>query len=78
MKPAVRVGQVYECCDARGGFAIRVVAYTPDTNRAEVVDAATGKQPRSILVASLYPTGTTRHGRPRRTGYRLIQEATNA
>ena len=70
--PGVAAGQVYESCDPRGGFNIRVVAYTPGSTRADVVDAMTGKYPRSILVRSLHASGTTAHGRERRTGYRLI------
>ncbi|MFB4306940.1 hypothetical protein [Actinomadura sp. GTD37] len=69
---AIEPGQVYASCDPRGGFLIRVVAYTPGTSRADVVDHATGKYPRSILVSALYATGTTRAGRERRTGYRLV------
>lgn len=71
----VKPGQIYESCDPRGGFAIRVVEYMPGSNRADVVDAMTGKYPRSILVSSLHASGTTRNGKPRRTGYRLIQDA---
>lgn len=71
----IKAGQVYESCDPRGGFAVRVVDYTPGANRADVVDHLTGKYPRSILVQSLHATGTTRSGAPRRTGYRLVQDA---
>ena len=70
----IKPGQVYESCDPRGGFAIRIVAYTPGSNRADVIDHMTGKYPRSILVTSLHATATTRHGHKRRTGYRLVQE----
>lgn len=70
----IKPGQVYESCDPRGGFAIRIVAYTPGSNRADVVDHLTGKYPRSILVTALHATGTTKTGAPRRTGYRLVQE----
>lgn len=71
----IRPGQVYASCDPRGGFAIRVVEYTLGSNRADVVDAMTGKYPRSILVSSLHASGITANGKPRRTGYRLVQEA---
>lgn len=71
----IKPGQIYESCDPRGGFAIRIVGYTPGSNRADVVDHMTGKYPRSILVASLHATGTTKTGAARRTGYRLVQEA---
>lgn len=70
----IRPGQVYESCDPRGGFSIRVLAYTSGTNRADVVDAMTGKYPRSILASSLHASGTTAQGKPRRTGYRLVQD----
>ncbi|NEA21581.1 hypothetical protein [Actinomadura bangladeshensis] len=68
----VEIGQVYASCDPRGGFPIRVAAYTPGSNRADVVDAQTGKRPRSILTSALHATGTTAAGRERRTGYRLV------
>ncbi|MFV2172298.1 hypothetical protein ACFHW2_12060 [Actinomadura sp. LOL_016] len=75
----VRAGQVYESCDPRGGPTIRITAYTPGANRADVVDAADGKRPRAVLVRSLHASRTTKHGEPRRTGYRLIfQEANRA
>ncbi|MGI5201678.1 hypothetical protein ACQEU6_08860 [Spirillospora sp. CA-108201] len=73
----VEVGQVYESCDPRGGPAIRVVEYTPGSNRAEVVDAVTGNLPRSILVTALHATRNTQAGRARRTGYRLVRDGSN-
>ncbi len=77
MTAGIRItpGQVYESCDPRGGFAIRIVTYTPGANRADVVDHQTGKYPRSILVTSLHVDATTHYGTPRRTGYRLVQDA---
>jgi len=71
---AVRAGQVYASCDPRGGFDIRIDAYTPVSNRADVVDAFTGKRRRSILTSSLHASRMTRHGKARRTGYYLVQE----
>jgi hypothetical protein len=78
----VKVGQVYESCAPirsmpREHFtSIRIVDYTPGTNRADVVDAATGKRPRSVLVSALHASGLTSQGLPRRTGYRLVQDVT--
>jgi hypothetical protein len=68
---AIEVGQTYRSLDPRGGPRILIVRYEPGWNRASVVDARDGKRPRSILVASLHPTATTRDGKPRRTGYVL-------
>lgn len=76
---------VYESCDPRDAAAARVLgfdppripitSYTPGHNRAEVVEAGTGRRPRSILLSSLHESSTTQAGLPRRTGYRLVQEA---
>lgn len=65
----VEPGQTYRSCDPRGGARIRVISVYG--NRAEVVDAHTGKQPRSILLNALHASGRTANGTPRRTGYRL-------
>lgn len=70
----VKAGQVYEAC--RYAKRIRIVDYTPGSNRADVVDATTGKRPRSILVSELHASGLTGGGLPRRTGYRLVQDVT--
>lgn len=70
----VKVGQVYEAC--RYSKRIRITAYTPGSNRADVVDAKTGKRPRSILVSELHASGLTGEGLPRRTGYRLVKDVT--
>ena len=68
----VKAGQVYERCDQPlRRRCIRIVAYTPGSNRADVVDAHTGQRPRSILVSALHATGTTPAGWSRRSGYRL-------
>lgn len=69
----IQPGQIYRHCDPRESIRIRITAYTPGSNRAEVVDAVTGKRPRSILASSLHASPTTRDGRPRRTGYALEQ-----
>lgn len=69
----VRAEQIYQ--HVRYPKRIRIVAYTPGTNRADVVDAATGKRPRSVLVSELHATGETKSGEPRRTGYRLLNAA---
>lgn len=69
----VKPGQVYEDCDPRDSITIRVVEVS--AGRASVVDAVTGKRPRSILVKSLHASGTRADGQPRKTGYRLIQDA---
>ena len=43
-------------------------------DRAASADAATGGHRRSILIKALHQDGTTRAGRPRRTGYKLVSE----
>lgn len=47
----------------------------PGANRAQVVDAITGKRPREVLVNRLHASATTPTGKPRRTGYRLVTDA---
>lgn len=39
--------------------------------RAQVVDAETGKRPRSILVSALHASAVTKSGAARRQGYAL-------
>ncbi|OKJ06813.1 hypothetical protein [Kitasatospora sp. CB01950] len=68
-------GQIYTACDPRSGTTIRIISYTPGDARAHVVDAITGKRPRQILAVSLHLAGTGAWGKPRRTGYRLVSEA---
>lgn len=68
-------GDIYKNCDPRGGPSIRITKYTPGTNRADVVDAATGKHPRTILVKHLHATDRTWQGARRRTGYALTDGA---
>lgn len=70
----IKKGQIYKSCDPRGGPSIRVVMYTPGHQRANVVDAIDGKHYRSVLASSLHATGITKQGKPRRTGYRLVQD----
>lgn len=68
---SIQPGQIYRSCDPRGGPRIRIVRYTHGGNRAHVVDAATGKRFRQILITALHDSTTTRDGQPRRTGYVL-------
>ncbi|MFD4394679.1 hypothetical protein [Kitasatospora sp. NPDC058478] len=70
----IKPGQVYTACDPRGGATIRIVDYTPGSNRADVVDATTGKRPRSVLASHLHESATTRDGKHRRTGHVLVQD----
>lgn len=65
-------GQTYTSCDPRGGSTIRISHYTPGSDFAHVVDSATGKRPRTIRVSSLHATATAAWGKPRRTGYVLV------
>ncbi len=73
MTHRIEPGQIYRSCDPRGGPRIRITAYLPGWNRADVVDATTGKYPRRIIVRNLHATATTQSGQPRRTGYALEQ-----
>lgn len=70
----IEAGQIYRSCDPRGGSSIRIEKYHPGDARAHVVDAATGKRFRQILVNSLHDSPTTKTGQPRRTGYALEQQ----
>lgn len=65
----IQPGQVFRACDPRDSIRIRIVRYEPGWNRADVVDAVTGKRPRSIVATALHASATTRDGKPRRTGY---------
>ena len=69
----IEAGQIYSHFDfqSRAWTRIRVTAYTPGSNRVDVVDAYTGKRPRSILASRFHDGPMTRYGRPRRTGYVL-------
>jgi hypothetical protein len=71
----IRPGQVYRACDPRdNGRRIRILSYSPGADRAQIVDAATGKRQRRIYVDYLHASPTTRDGRTRRTGYALETE----
>lgn len=70
-EPGIQVGQVYRSCDPRDQIRIRIAYYQPGWQRASVVDAASGKRHRKILVASLHASATTDKGTRRRTGYAL-------
>lgn len=72
----IKPGLVYRSCDPRDNLPIRI-RVCPDylgENRVAVVDAATGKRPRSILASSLHASPFTAAGQPRRTGYALETE----
>ena len=70
----IRAGQVYRACDPRdNGRRIRILSYSPGADRAQIVDAVTGKRQRQIYVDYLHDSPTTRDGQPRRTGYALEQ-----
>jgi hypothetical protein len=83
--PRVERGQEYERHDPRDNSTttrIRVVGEpvtTPGQHKFGKVDVVTinadGRElrRRAIEVTSLHPTGTTRDGQPRRTGYRLVR-----
>jgi hypothetical protein len=73
---AITPGQIYQSCDPRDvpPIRIRIESYRPGEARAHVVDAATGKRFRQILVSQLHVSGVTRNGTPRRTGYRLVHK----
>lgn len=69
----IQPGQTYRSLDPRGGPRIRIVASTPGSNRVTVVDANTGKRPRSVFATALHASPITKTGQPRRTGYALEQ-----
>ncbi|MDT0382660.1 hypothetical protein RM572_28320 [Streptomyces sp. DSM 42041] len=71
----VRPGQTYRHCDPRERIRVRIEAYTDGDARAEVVDAATGKRPRRILVKDLHESPITANGRRRRSGYVLERDS---
>ena len=63
----------------RGRIVTNTTATARTTRRARSTgrastDAATGGHRRSILIKALHQDGTTRAGRPRRTGYKLVSE----
>lgn len=67
----IKPDAVFVSCDPRDSIRIRVTAYTPGDARAQVVDAATGKRPRQVLVSGLHKSPYTTRGTRRRTGYAL-------
>lgn len=67
----IQPGQTYRSADPRELIRILITTYTPGDTRAHIVDAATGKRPRQILVHTLHQTPTTKTGQPRRSGYIL-------
>ncbi|MFJ3097385.1 hypothetical protein [Streptomyces hydrogenans] len=69
----IQPGQTYRAADPRDSIRIRIKTYVPGENRALVVDAATGKRPRPMLVTALHDSATTQAGKPRRSGYVLEQ-----
>lgn len=71
-------GQTYRSADPRELIRIRIKTYVPGENRALVVDAATGKRPRPMLVTALHDSATTQAGKPRRSGYVLETAARTA
>lgn len=78
---AIEAGQEYAPCANRPDDQPRIrVAATPDPDwhKADIVTVrpdGTTSNPRRIEVSQLHPTGTTRDGNPRKTGYRLVQHA---
>ena len=72
-------GQVYVSCDPRDTVPIKVRVVEVVGDRARVISAYTGKQPRSILLSSFHAEATNpRTGRARRTGYRLVKNGGRA
>ncbi|WP_149038077.1 hypothetical protein [Kitasatospora sp. MBT63] len=67
-------GQIYESCHPLDeGRRVRVVSVGP--NRAEVETIGGPPRRRPILLGQLHATALSKAGRPRRTGYRLVQSA---
>ena len=76
---SVLPGQVYVSCDPRDYGNVKVRVTEVGGQRAQVVDAETGKRPRSILLASFHAEATNpRTGRARKTGYRLVKNGGQA
>lgn len=76
MSTPIAAGQVYRSCHPLDDISIRITHYRPGDARARIVDAATGKRFRQILVSQLHSTATTKTGLPRRTGYALTTQET--
>lgn len=68
-------GQIYRRADDpdQRWVRIRVVSIHHPSGRAHVEDEH-GGYPRSVRLSSLHADPTTRTGRPRRTGYVLVEE----
>ncbi|MFC8447741.1 hypothetical protein [Kitasatospora sp. NPDC057223] len=75
MTGPVTAGQVYEACHPGDGERrIRIVSVYG--NRAEIETLGPGAaRRREVLLHTLHPAGTTAAGRPRRSGYRLLDLA---
>lgn len=71
----IQAGQVYRSADPRDSITILIESYRPGALHAHVVDAVTGKRPRSILAHRLHESPTTMTGAKRRTGYVKIKDA---
>ncbi|MFJ6136558.1 hypothetical protein [Kitasatospora sp. NPDC092286] len=72
--PQPAPGQEYISCHPLDeGRRIRIIALAG--GRAEVITLDGPPRRRDILLGVLHPTATTAHGRPRRTGYRLLEPA---
>ncbi|WP_160050745.1 hypothetical protein [Nocardiopsis sp. FR4] len=69
----VRVGETWRHCNPRDKIVVRVTKLS-DT-RIEVVDAATGKRPRSLLRHSFHASPVTHTGAQRKTGYVQVSAA---
>ncbi|GAA1466255.1 hypothetical protein NE857_09345 [Nocardiopsis exhalans] len=69
----VRAGEIWKPCDPRAHYLVRVTEVS--ATRVEVVDAATGKRPRSILRQEFHDNPDTKHGAPRRTGFICVRSA---
>jgi hypothetical protein len=63
----VHVDEIWRNCDPRDEIVVRVTAVSH--TRVEVVDATTGKRPRSLLRRSFHESAVTHTGAIRRTGY---------
>jgi hypothetical protein len=74
--PDVRPGQVYESCHPLDeGRRIRVIS-EPWGGRVDVETVGgRGARRRSVLTAHLHASATTADDKPRRTGYRLVTDA---
>lgn len=90
----IRLGQVYESCQPvfvvdgnETRTRIKVIGELVGVSGfygsgkvqvATVIAGGREIRPRVIEVSQLHASGTTRDGSPRRTGYRLVEEAPDA